>query len=289
MDRLDVYKSLASHSNNKESFFLQLRSLPIDVIGDLMLNIPENFPEVRSLLPTMAPDQIQKNWNGSSGYDLLLQSCAFMRTLECGINRYSGRSLDNTKVLDFGCGWGRLLRLLYKFTAPENIYGCDPWDKSLEICRESGITANLALSDYLPETLPFPGVTFDFIYSYSVFTHLSERAALAAVTACRKHIADDGLLVITVRPRSYWEVHPSSQNDKVVKSVMLSDHDAKGFAFTPHGEGSPATVNGEITYGDTSITLAYITENWHEWEVVGTEHFLQDQYQRLVFLKPKLR
>jgi SAM-dependent methyltransferase len=252
-----------------------------------MLGIPDEFDAVRSMLPEMPPEQIQKNWNGSSGYDLLLQSCAFMRTLECGINRFTGRSLDGSKILDFGCGWGRLLRLLYKFTPPENIYGCDPWAQSLEICDESGITANLALSDYLPTELPFPNAKFDFIYSYSVFTHLSEKAALAAVTACRKHIADDGCLVITVRPRSYWDVHPDSQNSLVDKAEMIASHDRNGFAFTPHAVGTPATVDGEITYGDTSITLNYMAQNWKDWDVIGTDHFLQDQYQMLVFLRPR--
>ncbi|QVX14859.1 class I SAM-dependent methyltransferase [Pseudomonas congelans] len=232
MDRVDIYNSLAEHIHNKDAFFKQLQSLPIDVVGDLMLNIPDEFQAVKSMLPRMAPDEIQRNWNGSSGYDLLLQSCAFMRTLECGVNRFSGRSLDGSKILDFGCGWGRLIRLLYKFTDPANIYGCDPWAKSLEICNESNLTASLALSNYLPTELPFPRVKFDFIYSYSVFTHLSEKAARAAVTACRKHIADDGLLIITVRPRSYWSVHPESQNH-LAKDQMLADHDEKGFAFTP--------------------------------------------------------
>ncbi|BDM24254.1 methyltransferase domain-containing protein [Pseudomonas sp. LRP2-20] len=287
MDRVDIYKSLAAHTNEKGKFFKYLRTLPIDVVGDLMLNVPEHHEDLRRILPRMAPDEIQRNWNGSSGYDLLLQSCAFMRTLECGVNRFSGRSLDNAKILDFGCGWGRLLRLLYKFTAPENIYGCDPWDQSLQICADCGITGNLAQSDYLPENLPFPGMKFDFIYAYSVFTHLSEKAALAAVSACRKHIADDGLLIITVRPKSYWEVHPDSQNHLVVKSQMIKDHERKGFAFTPHGVGTPAQVNGEITYGDSSMTLDYIKDHWREWQVVGTEHFLQDPYQMLVFLKPK--
>lgn len=287
MDRQDIYEKLLAASDNKNSFYAALRGLPVDVVADIMLSVPDAYQRIKDLIPSMASEEIQRNWNGSSGYSLLLDSCAYMRTLESGINRFSGRSMDNAKVLDFGCGWGRLIRLLYKFTAPENIYGCDPWQTSLDICRENNIIANLALSDYLPEELPFPGVKFDIIYAYSVFTHLSERAAFAAISACRKHIADDGTLVITVRPKSYWEAHQPEQNHRVVKSDMIEAHEQKGFAFTAHGPKTPAQVDGEITYGDTSITLDYMAENWKDWEVVGTECFLQDQYQMLVFLQPR--
>jgi SAM-dependent methyltransferase len=287
MDRIEIYNDLSLVTDDQVLFYKKLRGLSVDVVADLMLGVPAEYEAINDAIPKMASDEIQKNWNGSSGYSLLVDSCAYIRTLESGINRFSGRSMDNAKILDFGCGWGRLIRLLYKFTAPENIYGCDPWDQSLKICEDDGIKANLAKSDYLPKDLPFPDVKFDFIYAYSVFTHLSEKAALAAVSACRKHIKDDGLLVITVRPKSYWEAHQPAQNHRVVKEDMISDHESKGFAFTAHGPNTPAQVDGEITYGDTSITLKYIADNWKEWEVVGTEHFLQDQFQMLVFLKPK--
>lgn len=115
-------------------------------------------------------------------------------------------------MLDYGCGWGRLIRLLYKYTPPARIYGVDPWDKSIDICKESGIRADLAVSDYLPKTLPFEGKKFDLIYAFSVFTHLSERAATMALAACRERIKNDGMMVITARPLSYWDYHVHAQN-----------------------------------------------------------------------------
>ena len=70
----------------------------------------------------------------------------------------------------------RLIRLLYKYVPVNNIYGVDPWDKSIEICEESNIKANLYISEYIPRTLPTPqNIKFDFIMAFSVFTHLSEK------------------------------------------------------------------------------------------------------------------
>ncbi|WP_321785084.1 class I SAM-dependent methyltransferase [Burkholderia pyrrocinia] len=283
MDRRDFYEVLAKAGKDHSAVYRALRSMPIDVVADLLNHVPPEYADVRAAIPSMAPDDVQISWTGSSGYPLLMQSCAFVRALESGYRRLNDRGLDDAQILDFGCGWGRLIRLMYKFTAPENIYGCDPWARSIELCRESNVRANLSVSDYLPSSLPFADATFDLIYSFSVFTHLSERAATAAISACRKSIKKDGMMVITVRPLSYWDYHDEAQN-KVDREQMKQDHAARGFAYTPHDRQA---IDGDITYGDTSISLDYIRTNWQDWKVAGTDYFLQDPFQMLVFLKPR--
>jgi hypothetical protein len=57
----------------------------------------------------------------------------------------------------------------------------------------------------------------------------------------------------------------------------------KGFAFTPHDREK---IDGEVTYGDTSISDEYIQRNWKNWRTVGTDNFLQDPFQKMIFLKP---
>ncbi|TCF98175.1 hypothetical protein BZM26_27090 [Paraburkholderia strydomiana] len=77
---------------------------------------------------------------------------------------------------------------------------------TIEACDGHHIRANIALSECLPTDLPFANCKFNLIYAFSVFTHLSERAATAALTACRKHIYEDGLMaitIVTVRPRPF--------------------------------------------------------------------------------------
>jgi hypothetical protein len=45
-------------------------------------------------------------------------------------------------------------------------------------------------------------------------------------------------------------------------------------------------IDGEVTYGDTSMSLEYIARNWNGWHVVGTDYNLVDPYQLVVFLTP---
>jgi hypothetical protein len=282
MDWQRVRSDLEALQSPAEMFEL-LRGLPLDLVGQTLMHLsPEYEGPLRGKLPRMGSEEVQKNWTGASGYHLLQQTTAFVRAVEGGYRRFTGRALEGAMMLDYGCGWGRILRLMYRFTAPENLYGCDPWDRSIEICKDDGIIANLAVSDYLPKKLPFPEAKFDVIYAFSVFTHLSERSAKTAIDACRKSIKDEGLLAITIRPLSYWDAHQESQG-KVNREKMKSLHTESGFAFTPHQR---ASVDGDITYGDTSISLDYIAKNWKGWEVVGQDWQLHDPYQIIVFLKP---
>ncbi|OZI62966.1 class I SAM-dependent methyltransferase [Bordetella genomosp. 11] len=283
MDRNAVYIALAEVAHDRETLYRKLRSLPTDVVADVLFHIPPEYSELRAALPAMASEETQIQWTGASGYPLLFQTCAIARAMENGLYRFANKRLDGARVLDFGCGWGRLIRLMYRFTDPSEIYGCDPWDKSLELCKQAGLRANLAQSDYLPSALPFEDGNFDFIYAFSVFTHLSERAASAAMAACRKSIKSDGIMMVTIRPLSYWEYHHANINPIDV-SRLHADHHEKGIAFRPHKRES---VDGDITYGDTSISLDYIQRNWTEWEVIGQDVLLQDAYQTMVFLRPK--
>ena len=48
-------------------------------------------------------------------------------------SRRGVESLETARVLDFGCGWGRVIRLLYKYVPYENIFAVDPWDEPITL------------------------------------------------------------------------------------------------------------------------------------------------------------
>jgi hypothetical protein len=171
---------------------------------------------------------------------------------------------------------------MYKFTDEQKLFGVDPWDRSIAICHASGLDANYFVSEYLPTSLPVGSVTFDLIYAFSVFTHLSERATVASLRVLRRYISDQGVLVITIRPVEYWKHDPQSSD--VEKLMMLERHRAIGFAFQPHNR---EPIDGDITYGDTSMNLAWLAETRPDWSVACTDQSLEDPLQRYVFLMPR--
>ncbi|HWK53802.1 MAG TPA: class I SAM-dependent methyltransferase, partial [Hyphomicrobiales bacterium] len=245
---------------------LALRQLPLESFGELLLEVPANRPALGRMLPSMASDDVQRHWTGASGQTLMTQSLDFVRSVDKGCRQYLGHGIAG-RVLDYGCGWGRLLRLLPWYVDPEQIYGADPWNTSLATCRQHNCPGHLAECDYVPHDLPF-GATFDLIYAFSVFTHLSEKTADAVLRVLRANISDAGMLVITIRPPAYWNAH-TDWRDGSSKQAMLERHQREGFAFVPH---DIEPVNGDITYGDTSMTLDFIRRRWPQWRIAGTTH-----------------
>lgn len=254
------------------------RRIPLDVFGKLLLNVPEKYPNIRAFFPTMASEEVQDKWTGAHGDSLLKVSLEFIKTLCFGYANLTGKNIEKAKILDYGCGWGRLIRLLYKLTPIDNIYGVDPWDRSIQLCREHGVKGNLAISEYVPRSLPFEE-SFDLIFAFSVFTHLSNKTTQVVLETLRKYISNDGLLVITIRPKEYWHIHRNGAH----AAEMITVHDEIGFAFKPHNR---PPVDGDITYGDTSMTLDYFENNFPNWKIETVECNDVDRYQVILFLRP---
>ena len=253
-------------------------NIPLDVFGKLMLDTMPEYPNIKAFLPSMPPDEIQDNWTGAHGITLLMRSVAFINTLITEYTSLTRTKIKDAIILDYGCGWGRLIRLLYKFVSYENVYGVDPWDKSIEQCKRYGIKANLAICDYVPKELPFDKC-FNLIFAFSVFTHLSEKTTHVVLSTLRKYIANNGLLVITIRPREFWL---SLKHEK--SAEMLQLHEKNGFAFIPHNR---QPIDGDITYGLTTMSLEYIERNFPEWELIKTITNNLDRHQTILFLHPK--
>lgn len=252
--------------------------IPVDTFGNLLLDVPARYSNIKAFFPSMPPNEVQDDWNGRHGTELLTASLAFIKTLVATYTELTGKDLIRARVLDYGCGWGRLIRLLYKYVSYENIYGVDPWDRSIDLCKQYGVKANLAVCDYVPQQLPFEQ-KFDLIYAYSVFTHLSEKTTKTVLSTLRRYMDNNGILVITIRPKEFWSFHRQGK----FKQEMYQMHEQTGFAFTPHRR---APINGDITYGDTSISLDYLEENFPQWDLVKSIINQEDPYQTLLFLRP---
>lgn len=261
----------------------ELRKLCIDDFGQLLLGMPDSrYPKLSGVLPRMASDEVQVGWTGASGYVLLRQSMTFIRAIWHSYERITGKRLSDARILDYGCGYGRHLRLMMYFADDDRLFGCDPWAKSIELCRESRIPCDLVVTDYLPARLPYESFSFDLVYAFSVFTHTSPRATSAALRALRNVIRTDGLLTITIRPVEYWDFCPGLSD--IARKELRSRHLECGFAFLPNNYH--ALVDGEATYGETSMSMEYIQQTFPEWRIVGHETTLDDPYQRIVYLQP---
>ena len=248
--------------------------LDVDLWALLLTQQYSAYPHIRALLPSVPEPPLQERWNGLSGAPLAQQTAAFYRLL-----RERAGPLDGARVLDFGCGWGRILRFLTRDVPPERLHGCDPVQPILDVCRQNRVPATLAQSDFLPQRLPFDE-PFDLAYAFSVFTHLSEAAHEQCLAALHDGLRPGGILVATIRPPAYLDESPLME--------PVRDRRADPYIFAPHmaDPSHPQYAGPEMHYGETVIALPYVRERWGRWfELLHVDLLLGDLHQVVLTLR----
>ena len=283
LSRIDA----ACAAGGSESFAL-FRELDADLWALLLTQEFELYPNIKSVLPAVPDPSLQQLWNGASGAVLANQTKAFYAKLRERFAEHSAVPFDEARVLDFGCGWGRILRYLARDVAPGRLYGCDPVEQILDVCRQSRVPASLARSEFMPDELPFQE-QFDLAYAFSVFTHVSERAHEASLRALHAGLNPGGILIVTVRPPEYLELselmHPALQALGRDPFARLAE---PRYIFVPHAasESHPQYAGGEMTYGETVITLPYIRERWLTlFELLDVDLLIGDLHQVMLTLR----
>jgi len=264
------------------------RDLDDDLWALLLSRRYERYPNIRALLPEMPDPSLQWRWNGAAGLVLLNQGKAFYAKAKERFSRYGAAGLPESAVLDFGCGWGRLTRFFARDVAPGALFGCDPVEDILDVCRRSRVPATLARCEFVPERLPFDE-RFDLVFAFSVFTHISEPAHEACLRAIHASLNPGGVLVVTIRSPAYL-THSEAMHP--VADSLGPDHlaglDEARYLFVPHAAdaGHPQYHEGEMTYGEAVITLSYIERRWAPlFELLDVGLLTDDIHQVAVTLR----
>lgn len=259
-----------------------LRNLGLSDFGHVLWNCPlGGFDRLSRHLPDMAPVEVQKSWTGFSGDVLLDQSVSFVRSAAENYTALTGTTLRDKRILDYGCGYGRFLRLFRYYS--DNVRGVDAWEESLALSRAAGFGDRVAKIDPVPETLPAE-TAFDFAFAFSVFTHLNERAATAALRAMRQVAAPGAVLCITIRPVEYWKgrYRQLGAQGENREHQARERHRATGFAFAPSGQRES---DPEGCFGHATMEIDWLQGIARGWTVAATDRSANDPMQRYVYLR----
>lgn len=258
-----------------------LRDLGSSYLTEALWFLPQReLPVLSALLPAMASPDIQRRYTGNCGRTLLEQTLPFVELLRSRYRAIRGTELAGRRILDFGCGYGRFARALYCVTDEDRLVGCDPSEEAIGLCHAAGLSrSQFRVSDHLPESLP-ADCDFELIVAYSVFTHLSARAARTCLRALRKHVSPAGLLALTIRPVEYWSAAPRFAPESTLR--LREEHARNGFAFVAHQR---APVDGDVTYGDCSMSVEWLANAAPGWQVVATSPATGDPLQHCVVLQ----
>jgi len=268
--------------------YRHFRGVDDDLWAVLLTREYDGYPNIRGLLPDVPKPELQVMWNGAIGLELLNQSKNFYAKVKRLQREHSDVKLEDSRVLDLGVGWGRLIRFFAKDIEPGSLIGLDPTERILEVCRESRVPAVLKKCDFVPESLPLDE-RIDLAFSFSVFTHISERAHRACLEAVHASLNPGGLFVVTVRPPAYLDFdHLLAPARAELGEDLVEESSEPRYLFVPHPveDGHPQYDGGDMTYGDTVITLPYIRENWTDlFDIVDISMLTGDMYQVAITLK----
>lgn len=122
---------------------------------------------------------------------------------------YAGLIRDNAAgpspaVLEWGCGPGRIVRHLPALLADIGVRltGADCNGRSIAWCRDHLPGIDFVVNPERPP-LPCPDDAFDFVYSFSVFSHLSEASQKAWAGEIRRVLKPGGVFVCTTNGEYY--------------------------------------------------------------------------------------
>lgn len=128
-----------------------------------------------------------------------------MATMVAILSKAGASPQELTKVLDFGCAAGRMLRFYPHQERTSELWGVDINAKHINWCQLNlGPPFFFATTTTAPH-LPFEDGYFDLIYSGSVFTHISDLAD-AWLLELRRIVRKGGYLYITIHDKRTVEV-----------------------------------------------------------------------------------
>jgi SAM-dependent methyltransferase len=181
---------------------------------------------------------------------------------------------DPSRVLDFGCGWGRMLRIIRSTPAFSEIdlYGCDPVDVVLQVCQRTVPKVSVSRVDLYPPT-PYRSALFDFIYAYSVFSHLSPECHLSCAQEFARILKPGGIVCVTTRPKRHLAIcaevrsrglenlgsHELALAQSFADPNAGAKYDAGEFLYEPSGGGFNLIPSA---YGEAIVPRAFFERTW---------------------------
>ena len=154
-------------------------------------------------------------------------------------------------VLDFACGYGRVLRMLKAEFPRARLAAADVNRDAVDFCAGTfGARAVYSRADASDVEL---GDRFDLIWSGSFFTHIDADAWRDFLVLLSSSLAPGGVMVFTVAGRHVVELMRAGERAQLTEQAaqeLISDYERDGFGFAAHP--------GRERYGFARVTPSWV-------------------------------
>jgi SAM-dependent methyltransferase len=229
------------------------------------------LPALRDLLPGLPEKRVQRHWTFRTGDDTLIEGFAVYLLIRELYQRHVGELRDAQAVLDFGCGYGRVIRFFLKDIDHRRLVGTDYTASLLDFCRASNRWCDFTRNDAEPP-LPFEDNQFQYVFAYSVFSHLSEEMHLLWLDELRRVVLPGGAVAISVRPRNFInhlqtlrDSQTADEEQRILLEMLVDTerelelYDAGGFCYAPYSDVF------DPWFGEACIPRTYIEREWSRY------------------------
>lgn len=177
------------------------------------------------------------------------------------------RMLDNSDILDWGCGPARVLRHMPDVASEASSYsGTDYNSKSISWCNQNLQGISFSENQLMPP-LSYEDEAFDLIYGISIFTHLSEEAHIKWLDELLRVLRKGGVLFLTLHGEGFLD--------------KLSESERRTFS------SGNLLVRGQVKEGHRTYAAFQPTEFVKEWtkDLKLLEHIPGKEEQDVWILK----
>jgi len=200
-------------------------------------------------------EEIQVLTNGLKGIKTAENALDIFNKLTEIIEQVGLELHSKSNVLDYGCGWGRITRLLATLAEDQHIFGVDVDRRMIFSATDSAQSINFSEIESMG-TLPFENEFFDLILANSVFSHLSEVSATHTLCELLRTLSPNGLLVISVLEKNEMDKFYSNPTQKNWIEKILGDKETSSNMLSENG----------FVWGDTkrwdNYGIAIMSDKW---------------------------
>lgn len=135
------------------------------------------------------------------------------------------RNINNTTILDWGCGPARILRHIPNLTSNATVFGSDYNSDYVNWCSKN-INNVTVKANALAPPLSFNDNFFDIVYVISIFTHLSDEMHHKWIQELYRVAKKDAVILITTHGNAH-KFKLSPQEKKDFENGKLIEHSYK--------------------------------------------------------------